>query len=125
MSIVSFGELLIDFVALESVVEVGDASGFEKKAGGAPANVAVAVKRLGHDSGFLTQLGDDPFGHYLAGVLEAEQVETRGIRFSSEARTALAFVSNKANGDRSFMFYRHPSADILMRPEDVALDVID
>jgi fructokinase len=125
MSIVSLGELLIDFVATESGVEVGDAAGFLKKPGGAPANVAVAVRRLGHDSAFITQLGDDPFGRYLAKVLEAEGVETRGIRFTSEARTALAFVSNKADGDRSFMFYRHPSADMLMRPEDVALEVID
>lgn len=125
MSIVCFGELLIDFVATESGVTVGEAAGFLKKPGGAPANVAVAVKRLGHDSAFITQLGDDPFGHYLAGVLEAEGVDTRGVRFTSEARTALAFVSNRADGERSFMFYRHPSADMLMRPEDVPLDVID
>ena len=36
----------------------------------------------------------------------------------------LAFVSLEANGERSFNFYRHPSADMLMKPEDVATDVI-
>jgi fructokinase len=41
------------------------------------------------------------------------------LRFSSEARTALAFVSLRADGERSFMFYRHPSADMLWRPEEV------
>jgi fructokinase len=125
MSIVCFGELLIDFVALESGVSVGEASGFQKAPGGAPANVAVAVARLGQSSAFLGQVGDDPFGHYLAGVLEGEQVDVRGLRFSSEARTALAFVSLTKEGERSFVFYRHPSADMLMRPEDVALEVID
>ncbi|MFN8560121.1 MAG: PfkB family carbohydrate kinase [Anaerolineae bacterium] len=125
MGIVSFGELLIDFVALETGVEVGAASGFEKKPGGAPANVAVAVAKLGQPSAFLGQVGDDPFGHYLEAVVRAEGVNTRGLRFSGAARTALAFVSLRADGERSFVFYRHPSADMIMRPEDVALDVID
>lgn len=125
MSIVCFGELLIDFVALQSGVTVGEADSFLKAPGGAPANVAVAIRRLGYPSAFLTQMGDDPFGHYLAGVLEQEGVDVSGIRFSQEARTCLAFVSNRADGERSFMFYRHPSADMLMRPEDVAYSVID
>lgn len=125
MGIVCLGELLIDFVAAETGVSVGEASGFEKKPGGAPANVAVGVAKLGQPSAFIGQVGDDPFGHYLDGVLRAEGVDTRGLRFSDEARTALAFVSLRADGERSFVFYRNPSADMLMRPEDVAFDVID
>ncbi len=125
MSVLSFGELLIDFVALEMGLSVGDASGFVKAPGGAPANVATAVARLGHPSAFMGQVGDDPFGHHLAGVLAAEQVDITGITYSSEARTALAFVSNTADGDRSFMFYRHPSADMLMRPSDVNTGLIE
>ncbi|MEO1646824.1 MAG: PfkB family carbohydrate kinase, partial [Chloroflexota bacterium] len=125
MQIVCMGELLIDFVALESGVTVGEASGFEKKAGGAPANVAVAIKRLGMDSAFITQVGDDPFGHYLAGVIADENVNTDGITFSKEARTMLAFVSLREDGERSFNFYRHPSADMLMTPDTVDYNVID
>jgi len=125
MGVVCLGELLIDFVALETGVSVGEASGFEKKPGGAPANVAVAIARLGQPSAFLGQVGDDPFGHYLEGVLNAEGVDTRGLRFTSAARTALAFVSLRPDGERSFVFYRHPSADMVMRPEDIAFNVID
>ncbi len=124
MSVVSLGELLIDFVALEHGVSVGDASGFRKAPGGAPANVAVAVARLGHEVAFMGQVGDDPFGHHLADVLAAEGIDLRGLCFSDEARTALAFVSLTAEGERSFVFYRHPSADMLMRPEDVVVDVL-
>src|SRR5690606_27240120 len=103
--------------ALESGVSVGEASGFQKAPGGAPANVAVAVQRLGLESAFITQVGDDPFGHYLASVLENEGIDISGIRYSAEARTMLAFVSLRADGERSFNFYRHPSADMLLRPE--------
>lgn len=125
MSVLSFGELLIDFVALEMGLTVGDASGFVKAPGGAPANVAAAVARLGYPSAFMGQVGDDPFGRHLADVLAAENVDINGLTYSSEARTALAFVSNTADGDRSFMFYRHPSADMLMTPADVDTAVID
>jgi fructokinase len=125
MGVVALGELLIDFVARETGVTVGEASGFDKKPGGAPANVAVAVAKLGQPSAFLGQVGDDPFGHFLEAVVRTEGVDTRGLRFTGAARTALAFVSLRADGERSFVFYRHPSADMVMRPEDVAFDVID
>jgi len=125
MSVVCMGELLIDFVSMESGVTVGDAPGFLKAPGGAPANVAVAVAKLGQGSAFLGQVGDDPFGRFLAGVLEAENVDVSGLRFSTEARTALAFVSLADKGERSFVFFRNPSADMLMTPDDVAFDVID
>lgn len=124
MSVVCLGELLIDFVSLESGVGVGEASGFEKKPGGAPANVAVAVRKLGHPCAFMTQVGDDPFGHYLAGVLEAEDVDVSGISYSTQARTPLAFVSLGADGERDFMFYRHPSADMLMTADDLKMDLL-
>lgn len=125
MTIVAMGELLIDFVALESGVTVGEASGFIKAPGGAPANVAVAVERLGHPAAFLGQVGDDPFGHFLADVLASEGVDISGLRFTDKARTSLAFVSLAASGERSFMFYRHPAADMLMTSDDVAYGVID
>jgi fructokinase len=125
MTIVTMGELLIDFVALESNVTVGEASGFIKAPGGAPANVAVAVERLGYPAAFIGQVGDDPFGHFLADVLESEGVEVTGLRFTNKARTSLAFVSLASGGERSFMFYRHPAADMMMTPDDVAFDVID
>ncbi len=124
MSVACLGELLIDFVSLESGVGVGEASGFEKKPGGAPANVAVAVRKLGHPCAFMTQVGDDPFGHYLAGVLEAEDVDVSGISYSTQARTPLAFVSLGADGERDFMFYRHPSADMLMTADDLKMDLL-
>ncbi len=124
MSVVCFGELLIDFVALENGVSVGEASGFQKAPGGAPANVAVAICRLGQESAFMGQVGNDPFGHYLADVLSSEGVDIQGLRFSDEARTALAFVSLTAEGERSFVFYRHPSADMLLRADQVPLEVL-
>jgi fructokinase len=119
LEVVTCGELLIDFVATEVGVTLAQASLFQKSPGGAPANVAVGLARLGHRVGFLGQVGDDEFGHFLVDTLQSNGVDVSSMRFSSEARTALAFVSLLPQGERDFMFYRHPSADMLWRSEDV------
>ena len=97
--------------------EVG---GFIKAPGGAPANVAVGLARLGLDAGFLGKVGDDPFGRYLAGVLETNRVDVTGLRFTKEAQTSLAFVSLGKDGERSFLFYRSPGADTLLAPSEIS-----
>lgn len=116
---VCLGELLIDFVPTITGTDLLSAPAFKKAPGGAPANVAVGLKRLGVDSAFMGKVGDDPFGHFLAQTLAQAGVDVEPLRFSTQARTALAFVSLKADGDREFMFYRHPSADMLFTPDEV------
>ncbi|KAK1379312.1 Fructokinase-2 [Heracleum sosnowskyi] len=122
--IVSFGEMLIDFVPTVSGVSLAEAPGFLKAPGGAPANVAIAVTRLGGKAAFVGKLGDDEFGHMLAGILKQNQVSVEGIKFDQGARTALAFVTLRADGEREFMFYRNPSADMLLTPDELNLDLI-
>ena len=119
VDVVTFGEALIDFVSTESGVSLIGAPAFKKAAGGAPANVAVGLARLGVSSGFMGKVGDDDFGRFLAQTLAENGVDTSALLFSDEARTALAFVSLKEDGERDFMFYRHPSADMLIRPEEI------
>lgn len=122
--IVSFGEMLIDFVPTVSGVSLAEAPGFLKAPGGAPANVAIAVSRLGGKAAFVGKLGDDEFGHMLAGILKENGVSADGINFDQGARTALAFVTLRADGEREFMFYRNPSADMLLKPEELNLELI-
>ncbi|CAH9122405.1 unnamed protein product [Cuscuta epithymum] len=122
--IVSFGEMLIDFVPTVSGVSLAEAPGFLKAPGGAPANVAIAVARLGGKAAFLGKLGDDEFGHMLAGILKENAVRADGINFDKGARTALAFVTLRADGEREFMFYRNPSADMLLTPDELNLELI-
>ncbi|CAM8893317.1 unnamed protein product [Rhodiola kirilowii] len=122
--VVSFGEMLIDFVPTVSGVSLSGAPGFLKAPGGAPANVAIAVSRLGGKSAFVGKLGDDDFGHMLAGILRDNGVVDGGICFDEGARTALAFVTLRNDGEREFMFYRNPSADMLLTPGELNLDII-
>ncbi len=122
--IITLGEMLIDFVPTVSGVSLIEAPAFQKAPGGAPANVAVGVARQGISSGFMGKVGEDAFGHFLAQTLEGAGVDISALCFAAEARTALAFVSLKADGERDFMFYRHPSADMLYRPDELDGDYI-
>jgi fructokinase len=122
--VIALGELLIDFVPTVSGVTLVEAPAFQKAPGGAPANVAAGLAKLGVAAGFMGKVGDDAFGHFLAQTLQEAGVDTSALRFSSEARTALAFVSLRADGEREFMFYRHPSADMLYEPGEVDVTYI-
>jgi fructokinase len=111
--IVCFGEALIDFLEQTSTAPPQ----FTQYAGGAPANVAVAVARLGGSAAFVGMLGEDMFGDFLLRSLQQAGVATHYVRRTGAANTALAFVSLDADGERHFSFYRPPAADLLFRPE--------
>jgi fructokinase len=117
--VVCLGEALIDFVADTAGVSLAECPGFRKAPGGAPANVAVGLARLGVPAVFVGKVGDDPFGRFLRDTFAAAGVDTATMLLSGEARTGLAFVSLMKNGERDFMFYRHPSADMLLRWEEI------
>ena len=122
--VVCFGEMLIDLVPTVSGVSLADAPGFLKAPGGAPANVAIAVSRLGGTADFIGKLGHDEFGHMLAGILKKNGLRGEGITFDEGARTALAFVTLRHDGEREFVFYRNPSADMLLQPHELNLHLI-
>ncbi|MEM8998746.1 MAG: carbohydrate kinase [Bacteroidota bacterium] len=99
------GELLIDFVAENQGSDLSKANEFSKKAGGAPANVACAISRLGGKSSFIGCVGKDPFGSFLLKVLKNESVDV-SMAQRSKSFTTLAFVSLAEDGERDFVFSR-------------------
>lgn len=117
--VIAHGELLIDFVPTIGGQPLAAVTEFERAAGGAPGNVAAGLARLGVSVGFLGQVGDDAFGHFLESTLADCGVETQALEFTAEALTGLAFVSLTAKGERDFVFYRSPSADMLYARDQI------
>jgi fructokinase len=109
------GETLIDFLP-GSAGRLADVETFTRRAGGAPANVAVGLARLDADPLFWTRLGDDPFGDFLADTLADYSVPTDLVTRDPDAKTGLAFVSHDADAERAFSFYRDGSADTRLEP---------
>ena len=122
--IVTLGEVVADVYREEMPSEVE--MPFTARPGGAPANVAVAVAKLGAEAAFVGRLGEDLFGEFILRALEAEGVDTSAIlRQPPPTRTTLAFVEVTENGDREFTFYRSvPAADELLSPDDVKREAL-
>ncbi|MGE6274090.1 aminoimidazole riboside kinase [Aeromonas media] len=87
--------------------------------GGAPANVAVGVARLGGESAFIGRVGADPFGRFMADTLVAEGVDIRHLTQDPAHRTSTVLVELDEEGERSFTFMVRPSADQFLEPADL------
>lgn len=119
IKLISLGEALIDFMPDKTGCAFYEVTGFEPKVGGAPANVCCAYAVLGGRAGMITQLGNDPFGDKILRELTSFGIETTEVARTDAANTALAFVSLSKDGERTFSFYRRPSADMLYSPEQL------
>ena len=113
------GELLIDFVSTTPDVTLAEAPGFVKAPGGAPANVAVGLAKLGMDAGFIGKVGADAFGDFLRETLQQNSVDTDYLIADEGTRTTLAFVATRSDGMKDITFYRHPGADIQLSPDEI------
>jgi len=117
--LLSVGEMVIDFLP-------GNEEGsYIRKAGGAPANVAIAVSRQGCDAAFCGMMGNDDFGRFLYKTLEENHVEPVVKELTDAAITTMAFVSLDEHGDRSFTFARKPGADMFLEKAHLSDDVLD
>ncbi|MCK6666765.1 aminoimidazole riboside kinase [Enterobacter asburiae] len=87
--------------------------------GGAPANVAVGIARLGGQSAFIGRVGDDPFGRFMAKTLADEKVDVKSMRLDPAHRTSTVVVDLDDQGERSFTFMVRPSADLFLETADL------
>ena len=104
------GEILADMIGEEKNGIVT----YERKAGGAPFNVACALKKFGADVKFVGSVGDDLIGQFLIKYAKDFGMDTTYIHQNPERNTTLAFVELNEEGDRSFCFYRKNTADYCM-----------
>ena len=118
------GECLVDFLPGRSG-GLATVERFHRRAGGAPANVAVRLGDLGPAPWFWTRLGDDAFGQFLAGALADAGLPDRFVTTDPDAKTSLAFVAHDDDADREFSFYRERTADTRFSPGTVPDDALD
>lgn len=87
--------------------------------GGAEANLAIAMCRLGHSARFISRVGDDPFGRRVRAVLSREGVDTSSLLTDPHAPTGVFFREWLADGARRVYYYRHNSAARRITPDDL------
>ncbi len=123
IDITAIGEILIDLTQ-SGLTEQGIPR-FDANPGGAPANLAVAASRLGAKSAYIGRVGRDSFGDFLRRTLEENDVDVSGMSVDPVQHTTLAVVSLDPSGERSFSFYRDPSADVNLRFTDVPAALLE
>ena len=120
--VTALGEVLIDFT--DAGTSEGGQKLFERNPGGAPANVLVALERLGHKTAFIGKVGDDMHGRFLKQVMDDNGVDTSNLVIDPNFFTTLAFVALSPTGERTFSFARKPGADTQLAPAELDRDLI-
>jgi len=90
--IISIGELLVDWVSPEPGLKDHKIYNFKMAAGGAPANVAIGLAKLGHPIYFVGGVSDDSFGTWLFDYLESSGVSTDLVQKIPQANTRHAYI---------------------------------
>ena len=117
--VVVFGEALVDMFPEQPGLPLEEVDRFVRHLGGAPCNLAVDLGRQGVRAALYTLVGNDPFGRFVQRQLASEGVVVDSVGVHKTARTGVTFVSVSSTGGRSFLFYRHPSADMLISPAEL------
>ena len=87
--------------------------------GGAPANVAAGVSRLGADVAITSLVGNDQFGLLAIARLEEEGVDCTRVHTLDGVQTGLCFITLDQDGERTFT---HRGGDPFSTLSSAALD---
>lgn len=119
--LVTFGEVMVVF----STTQIGGLdylSEFVSDVGGAEANVAIGLQRLGHQALYYTQLGDDPLGTKVLKYIKAEGVDVSQIVRTSMHPTGIYFKEEKYPNIVDVYYYRQNSAAAHMTYEALEIE---
>ncbi len=111
--ILTIGEPLVLFSAegdSEKDKPLKDICCFKKFVAGAELNLCIGLTRLGHKTQYITQVGKDPFGEFIAESIENEGVGNDYIHFSDDYFTGFQLKSKVTVGDPDIFYFRRNSA---------------
>lgn len=120
--VVALGELLIDFT--ENGISSQGNPIFEANPGGAPCNVLAMLQKLGKKTAFIGKVGSDMFGSQLTETVKAAGIDVTGLVSDKSVSTTMAFVHTLPDGDREFSFVRDPGADMMLRKDEIDVDIV-
>ncbi|HNW86116.1 MAG TPA: carbohydrate kinase [Candidatus Limiplasma sp.] len=118
--VVAIGECLIDFVCTRGEGKLA----MEGNAGGAPANVLAMAAKLGHRTAMISKVGADAFGAFLCEQLASAGIDSDYLLRDADHPTTLAIVQLDKAGNRSFSFYRDRTADVMLRADELPVQLL-
>ncbi len=100
--VLCLGEILFDLLADQLGRSLEQVESWTPYPGGAPANVACALVKLGTPAGFIGCVGEDEPGNTLVNLLQEVGVDSAGIQRHPTAPTRQVYVVRSEKGDREF-----------------------
>ncbi|QJD87267.1 5-dehydro-2-deoxygluconokinase [Cohnella herbarum] len=125
LDFVGLGRLCIDLNANEIHRPMEETLTFTKYVGGSPANITIALARLGARAGFIGRVSNDQFGRFITRYLHEENINVDNVIVDDTGSvTGLAFTEIKSPTDCSILMYRDNVADLKLEPADVSEEYI-
>ncbi len=121
--LVTVGESMARLTTPE-VGRIRDMSSLRLGVGGAEANVAVGVRRLGHGAAWIGRVGDDEFGSMIIEMLRREAVVVSSVCIDRAAQTAIMLKERRTADVVRISYYRNGYAGSRLAPEDVDTDLL-
>ncbi|KHE66935.1 sugar kinase [Halobacillus sp. BBL2006] len=118
LDVVTLGETMVLFSPQEQM-PLEYVHQMQKQIAGAESNVAIGLSRLGHKTGWISKLGEDPFGRYIHKFIRGEGVDTSAVTYTEKAPTGLIFKEKLTSEHVNVYYYRHMSAASTMSPSDL------
>ena len=123
MEVVTFGETMVLFNP-ETQGPLRYVGTFTKSIGGAESNVAIALARLGHKTGWFSKLGEDEFGRYIKSTVMGEEVDVSRVKKDPHRTTGILFKERFSTVNPNVYYYRKGSAASHLSVEDLDMDYI-
>ena len=120
MSVVTIGEVVVDWISTEVGTDFTDAKDFVRSLGGNASNVAIGLARLGVEVRLIGKRGDDPHGKYLDPVLKNERVDLSELIVDQGSPTAQCYVFRHEREEYSFFNWPRPNASHLLREDEIS-----
>lgn len=118
LDVVTMGEAMIQMTPRQSGM-LRHARQFDRYVGGAEANVAIGLARLGHQAGWVSRVGDDEFGACVRNTIRGEGVDTSHVIEDVEAQTGVYFKEHRRSDLTRVHYYREGSAASRLAPADL------
>ncbi|MCQ0987364.1 bifunctional 5-dehydro-2-deoxygluconokinase/5-dehydro-2-deoxyphosphogluconate aldolase [Jiella marina] len=119
LDVITIGRSSVDLYGAQIGGRLEEMGSFNKYIGGSPTNIACGTARLGMKSAVITGVGDEHMGRFIREQLEAEGVDTRGVKTDPERLTALVLLGIRDDEQFPLIFYRENCADMGLCEDDI------
>ena len=126
--VLTIGEVGVDWIVRVSTLPTRGSNAWcqppEQHGGGAAANVAVGLARLGVPVSFWGKVGDDEHGRFLLDDLTREGIDTSPAQVVPGTFTMMVMAIVDAEGERTFFTCSQGAAHTKLTPEEIDSDTI-